>query len=135
MEKREAARMAAVPLAVCLMLLGASVHAQTQGTLPTVTVHGDGQTETATSPVIGYKARNAVTATKTDTPLVETPQSVTVVTRDQMVDQGATGVQEALNYAAGVRSDAYGLDARNDGVRIRGTYPEIYQDGLRRRFD
>lgn len=135
MEKREAARMAAVPLAVCLMLLGASVHAQTQGTLPTVTVHGDGQAETATTPVIGYKARNAVTATKTDTPLVETPQSVTVVTRDQMVDQGATGVQEALNYAAGVRSDAYGLDARNDGVRIRGTYPEIYQDGLRRRFD
>ncbi|HYE40494.1 MAG TPA: TonB-dependent receptor plug domain-containing protein, partial [Ramlibacter sp.] len=120
--------------AACLLAL-ASQRAGAQGTLPAVTVHGDGAPETATSPVIGYKARNAVTATKTDTPLVETPQSVTVVTRDQMVDQGATGVQDALNYAAGIRSDAYGIDSRNDGVRIRGTYPEVYQDGLRRRFD
>lgn len=120
--------------AACLLTLAAQ-RAGAQATLPAVTVHGDGERETATTPVIGYKARNAVTATKTDTPLVETPQSVTVVTRDQMVDQGATGVQDALNYAAGIRSDAYGIDSRNDGVRIRGTYPEVYQDGLRRRFD
>lgn len=135
MEKREAARMAAVPLAVCLMLLGASIHAQTQDTLPAVTVHGDGQAETATTPVIGYKARNAASATKTDTPLRETPQAVTVITRDQIVDQGATNLQDALNYAAGVRSDAYGLDSRSDGVRVRGSYPDEYQDGLRRLSD
>jgi iron complex outermembrane receptor protein len=80
--------------------------------------------ETATTPVIGYRAKNAVTATKTDTPLAETPQSVTVVTRDQIVDQGATNLQDALNYAAGVRSDAYGLDSRTDSVRVRGSDPE-----------
>ncbi|HEY8357548.1 MAG TPA: TonB-dependent siderophore receptor [Ramlibacter sp.] len=91
--------------------------------------------ETATSPVIGYRAKNAATATKTDTPLAETPQSITVVTRDQLVDQGATGLQEALNYAAGVRSDAYGLDTRADGVRIRGSFPDEYQDGLRKMAD
>lgn len=91
--------------------------------------------ETATSPVQGYRAKRAATATKTDTPLKETPQSVTVVTRDAIVDQGATTTQDALNYAAGVRSDAYGLDSRSDGVRIRGFYPDEYLDGLRKNFD
>lgn len=91
--------------------------------------------ETATSPVQGYRAKRAATATKTDTPLKETPQSVTVVTRDAFVDQGATTTQDALNYAAGVRSDAYGLDSRSDGVRIRGFYPDEYLDGLRKNFD
>lgn len=107
---------------------------QTQ-TLPEVRVRSSAEKETAGSPVIGYRAKNAVSATKTDTPLSETPQSITVITRDQMVDQGATGMQEALNYAAGVRSDAYGLDTRADGVRIRGAFPDEYQDGLRKLSD
>ena len=82
--------------------------------LPEVRVDANAEAESATSPVIGYRAKNAVTATKTDTPLSETPQAVTVVTRDQIVDQGATNLQDALGYAAGVRSDAYGLDSRTD---------------------
>ena len=44
-------------------------------------------------------------------------------------------MQDALNYAAGVRSDAYGLDSRTDSVRIRGGYPDEYLDGLRKIFD
>lgn len=114
------------------LLLNAAAAAQT---LPEIRVEGNAERETATTPVIGYKARNAVTATKTDTPLVETPQAVTVITRDQIVDQGATTLQDALNYAAGVRGNAYGLDSRSDGVRIRGNFPDEYQDGLRRMFD
>jgi iron complex outermembrane receptor protein len=99
-----------------------------------VRVDANAAAETATTPVIGYRAKNAVTATKTDTPLSETPQSVTVVTRDQIVDQGATNLQDALNYAAGVRSDAYGLDSRTDSVRVRGAYPDVYLDGLRQAY-
>lgn len=102
-------------------------------TLPEIRVNSTAD-EKATSAVIGYRAKNAVTATKTDTPLVETPQSVTIVTRDQMVDQGATNVQDALNYAAGVRSDAYGLDSRTDSFRIRGGTPDVYLDGLRQSY-
>ncbi|GGI16673.1 TonB-dependent siderophore receptor [Oxalicibacterium faecigallinarum] len=97
--------------------------------LPAVEVTG--QQETATSPVQGYRATRAATATKTDTPLAETPQSVTVVTRDQMTDQGATNLQDALTYAAGVRSDAYGVDSRNDAFTIRGATPTTYVDGMR----
>jgi iron complex outermembrane receptor protein len=101
-------------------------------TLPKVSVRARTERETATSPVDGYRARNAASATKTDTPLAETPQSVTIVTRDQIVDQGAGNLQDALNYAAGVRSDAYGLDSRTDSVRIRGADPAEYLDGLRK---
>jgi iron complex outermembrane receptor protein len=85
--------------------------------------------------VEGYIARRAVTASKTDTPLHETPQSVTVVTSDQIRDQGALNVQDALTYAAGVRSDAYGLDSRADSFRIRGSEPTIYMDGLRTNYN
>lgn len=126
------AALATIPLACILALAALPAHAQT---LPEVRVDANAERETATSPVNGYRARNAATATKTDTPLAETPQAVTVVTRDQMVDQGATNLQDALNYAAGVRSDAYGLDSRSDGLRIRGGYPDEYQDGLRKLFD
>ncbi|PAX18761.1 TonB-dependent siderophore receptor [Vandammella animalimorsus] len=107
---------------------GASVQ-----TLPAVTVQA--APETATGPVFGYRARRAVTATKTDTPLAETPQSVTVVTRDQMTEQGMTNVQDALTYAAGVRSDLYGLDSRNDGMAVRGANPVNYLDGLRGNYN
>jgi iron complex outermembrane receptor protein len=134
-----ARRKAASVLVGCLAIyMQHQVLAQTSGgaagSLPEVRVDANAEAETARSPVVGYRAKNAVTATKTDTPLSETPQSVTVITRDQMVDQGAINVQDALNYAAGVRSDAYGLDARTDSVRIRGATPDTYLDGLRQSY-
>ncbi|MBB1599621.1 TonB-dependent siderophore receptor [Variovorax sp. UMC13] len=122
-------------LSLALGLLSLQAAAQGAGaTLPEVRVDANTERETATSAVIGYRAKNAVTATKTDTPLAETPQAVTVVTRDQIVDQGATSLQDALGYAAGVRSDAYGLDARTDSVRIRGSEPTVFLDGLRQAY-
>ncbi|MCI5067614.1 TonB-dependent receptor plug domain-containing protein, partial [Acidovorax sp.] len=114
-------------IALAFGVTPAWVAAQVAGaTLSEVRVDASAEKESATAPVVGYRARNAATATKTDTPLSETPQSVTVVTRDQMVDQGATTFQEALLYAAGVRSDAYGLDSRSDSVRVRGSSPDTY---------
>jgi len=94
-----ARRKAASVLVGCLAIyMQHQVLAQTAntGSLPEVRVDANAEAETAKSSVIGYRAKNAVTATKTDTPLSETPQSVTVVTRDQIVDQGATSLQDAL---------------------------------------
>ena len=48
--------------------------------------------ETATGPVRGYLAGQSGTGTKTDTPLREIPQSITVVTADRVTDQGALTV-------------------------------------------
>lgn len=119
---------AAVALAIAAPVYGQ----QAEQRLPEVKVQA--APESATGPDLGYKAGRSATATKTDTPLSETPQSVTVLTRDRIEDQGATSVQDALNYAAGVRSEAYGLDSRTDTVRVRGAYPTEYSDGLRRQI-
>ncbi|MFZ5842543.1 MAG: TonB-dependent siderophore receptor [Pseudomonadota bacterium] len=102
-------------------------------TLKTVVVQA-GADETATSPVTGYVAKRSATATKTDTPVAETPQAVSVVTPEQMRDQGAQTVQDALRYVAGVRSEPYGLDSRGDWSMIRGADPVIFLDGLQQTF-
>ncbi|MES2529973.1 MAG: TonB-dependent siderophore receptor, partial [Pseudomonadota bacterium] len=109
--------------------------ASSGGTLAEVQVRADGIRETATSPVIGYRAQRAASANKTDTPVSETPQSISVVTRDQITDQGANTLQEALAYAAGVRADIYGLDTRADSATIRGSDATTYIDGLRQTND
>ena len=87
--------------------------------------------ESAYGPVRGYIATRSATGTKTDTPLKDTPQSISVVTAEQVRDQGATTVQEALRYTPGVFADAFGNDTRGDYPRIRGSDPDIYLDGLR----
>lgn len=92
------------------------------------------QEETAVSPVHGYVARRSATATKTDTPLEETPQSVSVITPDRMRDQGVQTVQDALRYSAGVRGETYGLDSRGDWSTIRGSDPVLFLDGMQQSF-
>lgn len=110
-----------------------AAHAEQETQLAPVSVREDA--ETATGPVKGYVVKRSTTATKTDTPLLETPQAITVITADQILDQGALNIQDSLNYAAGVRSDAYGLDSRTDSARIRGSTPDEYLDGLRQAFN
>lgn len=87
--------------------------------------------ERATGPVVGYSARQSATGTKTDTPLLETPQSISVVTKDQIRDQGAQSVQDALQYTPGVSLQGYGANAFFDGFKVRGFDAPQYLDGLR----
>jgi iron complex outermembrane receptor protein len=105
--------------------------AQRGQTAPDAAVAAGARTETATGPVRGYLAGQSGTGTKTDTPLRETPQSITVVTADRVTDQGALTLQESLRYVPGVFADAYGPDSRGDYPRIRGQDPNIYLDGTR----
>jgi iron complex outermembrane recepter protein len=70
--------------------------------------------------VVGKISEVPTTASKTDTPLVETPQSISLVTRENLVVQAPLTFQEALRYTAGVRTEAYGLDSRGDWATIRG---------------
>ena len=87
--------------------------------------------ETATGPVRGYLASQSGTGTKTNTPLRETPQSITVGHRRPCHRSGRATVQETLRYVPGVFADAYGPDSRGDYPRIRGQDPYIYLDGTR----
>jgi len=102
--------------------------------LPTVTVTGQG--ESATGPVIGYMAQRSATATKTDTSIVETPQSISVVTAEQIRDTGASSLDQALSYTAGVRTSIYGASTRLDAAEARGVEIEdIFLDGLKDRVN
>jgi iron complex outermembrane receptor protein len=85
-------------------------------TLPAVTVIG---TESATGPLQGYVATLSATATKTDTPLIETPQSITVIGAEEIETLKSQNLQDALGYVAGVsRSEA--LDRTSDTLIVRG---------------
>jgi iron complex outermembrane receptor protein len=89
---------------------------------------------TAYGPVEGYVAESTATGIKTNTPLNEIPQSISVVGTEQMRDQGVQTLSDALRYVPGVVAESHGNDSRVDGHLIRGTAPAEYLDGLRRNF-
>ncbi len=91
--------------------------------------------ERATGPVRGYLANQSATGTKTDTPLLETPQSISVVTKDQIQAQGAQTISEALRYTPGVSVDTYSANTFFDAIKIRGFDAPRYLDGLRLPLD
>ncbi|MFC7396914.1 TonB-dependent siderophore receptor [Chelatococcus sp. GCM10030263] len=74
----------------------------------------------AEGPIDGYVARSSATATKTGSPIIETPASIAVVGRDQMDAQRAQSIGEATRYSPGIRSNTFGSDFRNDWFLIRG---------------
>jgi iron complex outermembrane receptor protein len=107
--------------------------ADTVTTLAPVTVETARPQETALGPTKGFVAARGAAATKTDTPLIETPQAISVVTRDQMEAQGAVGFRDALRYTAGVTGEPYGVDARDGWLHIRGfnvSKTGFFRDGL-----
>jgi iron complex outermembrane receptor protein len=94
------------------------------------------QEEAKTLPAVEVTAQREETvrqaqAAKSDVPLLETPQAISVVTADSLRDRGITRLAEALRGVAGVsRSSTYGY---YDSYQIRGfdaAYGSIYLDGL-----
>lgn len=90
---------------------------------------------TGTGPVEGYVATETTTGAKSDTPLRQIPQSISVVGQEQMRDQGVKNWQEALRYMPGVVADGYGIDSRADTAFVRGTEASEFLDGLKRTFN
>ncbi|MGK9175923.1 ferrioxamine B receptor FoxA [Yokenella regensburgei] len=74
-------------------------------------------------------------ATKLETPDIETPQSVSIVTRQQFEEQGATSVRQAVSYTPGVYANQIGASNRFDYIVMRGfsdgSLDNIYLDGLK----
>ncbi|WP_241031068.1 TonB-dependent siderophore receptor [Paraburkholderia sp. Ac-20347] len=107
-----------------------SAAADDASTLPAVTVSG--QTDNAYGPTDGLVAKWSSTATKTGTPIVETPQSISVVTRDQMNQQNAQTLNAAVRYEAGVTPETRGSVAtRYDMLNVRGFSADTYWNGLK----
>lgn len=80
-------------------------------------------------------ADRAVAATKTDTKLVEIPQSISVITAEQISERGVQNYQETFRYSAGVDTDRYGIDSRGDFFSARGFELRQYLDGLNKQPD
>ena len=107
----------------------ATVGPQSSSTMPAVTVTGKNVFERYSPTNKEYAVPNAISATKTDTPIMETPVSVQMVSRSVMDDQQVVTVQEALKNVSGVQA----AEAFYDGVIIRGfdTSGATFRNGLR----
>lgn len=103
--------------------------------LDPVAVEGTAQTaENAYGPVQGYVAKRTATATKTDTPILETPQSISVIGAEEMRTRNVQTLEDAIKYTPGVNL-SYGAtgDTRSSWYRMRG-FPvttTFYRDGMK----
>ncbi|CAN5361971.1 TonB-dependent ferrichrome receptor FiuA [soil metagenome] len=90
----------------------------------------DGAVEQLVVTAPKYVPTGETTASKSQTPLVEVPQSVTVISRDQidLLDWSTLG--QVVRYTAGVTGENYGPDQRVDWLTVRGFNPVQYIDGL-----
>ncbi|GBQ99353.1 ferric iron siderophore receptor [Gluconacetobacter liquefaciens NRIC 0522] len=107
-------------------------------TLGPVRVGGATTHQNPTGPGIGYVAENTLAGTKTDTPLTEIPNSIYVITKQQMIDQQPQNVMEALRYAPGISTEVLGgytngaaTDNNNGGILQRGFTTSQFVDGIR----
>jgi iron complex outermembrane receptor protein len=82
----------------------------------------------------GYVGKSSATGAKTDTPFIETPQSISSVTQEQLEDRNPQTLLDTLAYTPGTRVGGYGFDPRFDSFTVRGfdvTYTGVFRDNLR----
>lgn len=97
--------------------------------LPAAAFAQEAPLEDDTITVTGSRAQSG---TKTDTPLTEIPQSISVITAQEFTDRAAVNLQDVIRYSAGAASELNGVDTRGDFLAVRGTGAEQYLDGLNR---
>lgn len=76
--------------------------------------------ESAWGPAATIAARQSATGTKTDTPIQKVPQSISVVTAEEMALHQPRSVKEALSYTPGVAVGTRGASNTYDYLIIRG---------------
>lgn len=92
----------------------------------------DGVSERNTIVVTGVRDKGTGSGTKTDTPLMETPQTITVIDAEELRRRNARSLNHALTYVAGVSPNQRGaMVTRYDQMFIRGFSPGLYLDGMR----
>lgn len=113
-------------LGLCGASMAVCAHDDSQGSmvLPSIDVTG-GQI------VSPYRAEAASTATKTNIPLKDVPQTVNVVPSELIKDQNMTSLQDVMRNVPGVSADAG--DGQRDQFVIRGfsALNDMYLDGMR----
>ncbi len=84
-----------------------------------------------TKPVKGYNVKKSSSATKTDTPLINVPQAVTVIPQEVIKDQAVLSIADTIRYVPGVTASQG--EGNRDAIVFRGnrTTSDLFIDGLR----
>ncbi|MCJ2085333.1 TonB-dependent siderophore receptor [Methylobacterium sp. E-005] len=106
-----------------------SVMGETSGRTLNGDLYGRGG---AAGAVPGYVASRSTVGTKTDTPIVETAQSVSVIGRRQIEDQNALTINQALRYTPSVTTEQRGGagSTRLEQFYIRGFTAPLFLDNM-----
>lgn len=105
-------------------------------TLAALTASGAALAEEAPAIIVygrpeGYGTDDTETATKTGTPLIDVPQAISVLSREQLDDQGIDQLGQALRYVPGVVLGQG--EGHRDQITLRGqnSTADFFLDGLR----
>lgn len=96
---------------------------QVAGATATVTIMG--------ADALGYRTQELSSATRTSTPLRDVPQSITVVSKEQIRDQSMASIADVVNYVPGITS--HQGENNRDQLVIRGnsTSADFFLNGVR----
>jgi catecholate siderophore receptor len=117
-----------VRISLVALVAGAPLSAEsasTTPTLPRIRVQGE-VVDTS-----DYAAERTTSATRTDTPLRDVPQSVSVVTSEVIADQSIESMAEAVRYVPGVTMGQGEGNRDQPTIRGNGTTADFFVDGLR----
>ncbi|WP_380876581.1 ligand-gated channel [Sphingomonas sp. DBB INV C78] len=82
--------------------------------------------------VTGVREEGVASGTKTGTPLIETPQAITVIDGRELERRNAISLNQAVGYVAGISANQRGgTVSRYDQMFLRGFAPGLYLDGMR----
>jgi len=122
-----------IPAALLSLGLSAQALAQTAASveLDSISISSTHQQERADGPAEGYRATRSATATRTDTPIEDIPQAISVVPKEVLDDLGSSRMEKALDYAGGItRGNNFGgLQVSSYNLRGFNT-GEIYRNGF-----
>lgn len=102
-----------ISIATALILAGTSTIAHAQAA-PAEANRDDIIIVTATG------QSSAISTTKSATPIIESPQSISIISREEINLRASPTIADALAYTAGVQSESWGVDSRVDEVSVRG---------------
>ncbi len=114
----------ATPIVIAVTpFFAASAWAQSATQLNTIEIRAD-------SDAAAYSVPNATTATKTDTPIMETPLSIQIVPQQVLQDQKANTLDQALKNVSGIKSS--NNSRLDESMYLRGFRSNVvFRDGFR----
>lgn len=113
----------AVHFALASILSSSALAQSTEQTLPEVQIVGTSEA--------GYNVVSTSTAMKTDTLLRDTPQAITVISKDLIRDQAVTSMSDVVRYVPGIVPSQG--EGNRDAAIFRGnsSTSDFYIDGIR----